>query len=290
MREVTVAAVQMKLKDSFSKSDVDENVSHALEMVEKAVGMGAEIIGLPEFFNVGSWLENKMPVDVVEPLDGPTYQRVVEKAEELKVWLVAGSIPAKKGDKIYNAGIIVSPDGKVVDFSRAWYYPGHYELEGKYPVVETEMGRIGCIICGDIMIAEIPRMLKFKDAEIIFHPTLANEKSLQMFQKFAWVRAVENCFFIVQINPIAYHPKVGKLPGHSTIFSPLGENIAEAPLDKEHILVAKLDPNIKAESWFGRRSLTEAKKFYDEPLKEAIRRINYRESLVSALKSDSKDI
>lgn len=109
MREVTVAAVQMKLKDAFTRSDVDENVSHALEMVEKAVDMGAEIVGLPEFFNVGSWLENKMPVDVVEPLNGPTYQRVIEKAEELKVWLVAGSIPARKGDKIYNAGIIAWP-------------------------------------------------------------------------------------------------------------------------------------------------------------------------------------
>ncbi|MFB0563450.1 MAG: carbon-nitrogen hydrolase family protein [Candidatus Lokiarchaeia archaeon] len=290
MKNVTVAAIQMKLNDAFSRSDVDENVSHALEMVDRAVGMGAEIVALPEFFNVGSWLENKRPDDVVESLYGPTYQRVIEKAKELSVWLIGGTIPARKGDKIYNAGLIISPDGEAVDFSRAWYYPGYYELEGKYPVVETEFGIIGCVICGDILLGEIPRMLKFRGAEIIFHPTLSNELSLQLFHEFAWVRAIENCYFIVQINPIAYHPKVGKLPGHSAIFSPFGDKIAEAPLEKEHILVARIDPNIRAKTWFGGKTLDEAKKFFDGSLKDAVRRISYNDVLASALKGDSKDI
>ncbi len=286
VREVTVAAIQMRLNDAFSRSDVDENVSHALEMVDRAVGKGAEIVALPEFFNVGCWLENKMPKDVVEPLNGPTYQRIIEKAKDLGIWLVGGTIPARKGDKIYNAGIIVSPTGESFDFSRAWYYSGYFELEGKYPVVESEYGRIGCIICGDILLTEIPRMLKFRDAEIIFHPTLANELSLHLFHEFAWVRAIENCFFIVQINPIAYHPKVGKLPGHSAIFSPFGENIAEAPVNEEYILIAKLDPNIKAKTWFGGKTLEEAKIFFGGSLKDAVRRINYSEFLASTLKGD----
>lgn len=290
MREVTVAAVQMQLNDAFTRSDVDENVSHALEMFEKAVSMGAEIVALPEFFNVGCWLENKRPEEVVEPLIGPTYQRMIEKAKELETWLVAGTIPGRKGDKVYNAGIIVSPKGEIVDFSRAWYYSGYYELEGKYPVADTEFGRIGAIICGDILLTEIPRMLKFRGAEIIFHPTLANELSLELFHIFAWVRAIENCYFIVQINPIAYHQKVGKLPGQSAIYSPFGEKIAEAPLEKEHILVAKLDPNVKAKTWFGGKTLDEAKTFFEGSLKEAIRRLNYSEALVSALKGDSKEI
>ncbi len=288
VNEVTVAAIQMRLNDAFTKCDVDENVSHALDMVERAVSRGAEIVALPEFFNVGSWLENKRPVEVVESLDGPTYQKIREKARELRVWLVGGTIPARKGDKIYNAGIIVSPRGEVVDFSRAWYYPGYYELEGKYPVVESEFGRIGAIICGDILLSEIPRTLKFKGAEIVFHPTLANELSLQLFHEFAWVRAIENCYFIVQINPIAYHPKVGRLPGRSAVFSPFGEKIGEAPLEREHILIAKLDPNIKSKTWFGGKGLDEARKFFDGPLKDAIRRINYIETLKSALKYDSE--
>ncbi|MEX2706710.1 MAG: nitrilase-related carbon-nitrogen hydrolase, partial [Candidatus Freyrarchaeum guaymaensis] len=78
MKKVTVAAIQMVLKDAFTRSDVEENVEHALEMVERAADKGAEIIGLPQFFSVGSWLENGMPREVVEPLDGPTYRRVVE--------------------------------------------------------------------------------------------------------------------------------------------------------------------------------------------------------------------
>lgn len=288
VREVTVAAIQMRLIDAFTRSDVDENVSHALEMAERAADGGAEIVALPEFFNVGSWLENKRPEEVVEPLDGPTYQKVREKARELGVWLVGGTIPARKGDKIYNAGIIVSPRGEIADFSRAWYYPGYYELEGKYPVVECEFGRIGAIICGDILLSEIPRTLKFRRADIVFHPTLANELSLQLFHEFAWVRAIENCYFIVQINPIAYHPKVGKLPGRSAIFSPFGEKIGEAPLEKEHILIAKLDTNIRSKTWFGGKSLDEAKSFFDGPLKDAIKRINYIETLSTALRRDSE--
>lgn len=288
MNEVTVAAIQMRLNDAFTRSDVDENVSHALDMVETAVSRGAEIVALPEFFNVGSWLENKRPLEVVEPLDGPTYQKIREKAKELRVWLVGGTIPARKGDKIYNAGIIVSPRGEVVDFSRAWHYPRYYELEGKYPVVESEFGRIGAIICGDILLSEIPRTLTFRGAEIVFHPTLANELSLPLFHEFAWVRAIENCYFIVQINPVAYHPKVGKLPGRSVIFSPFGEKIGEAPQEKEHILTAKLNPNLNSKTWFGVKTLDEARKFFGEPLKDAIRRINYVETLSTALKRDSE--
>jgi len=286
VREVTVAAIQMELKDAFTKSDVEENVAHALEMVERAASRGAEIIGLPEFFNAGSWLENRMPEAVVEPLDGPTYRRIVEKAVELGVWLVAGTIPAKRNGKVFNAGLIVSSTGETTYFSRGWFYYGFYELEGKYPVVESEFGRIGCIICGDIILTEVPRMYRYRNAEIVFHPTLANELSLQLFHEFAWVRALENCYFIVQVNPIAYHPKVGKLPGRSVIFSPFGERLAEAPEDREHILVAKLDPSVRAKTWFGGRNLDEAKEFFEGPLKETIRRINFSDALASALKSD----
>jgi len=246
VREVTVAAIQMELKDAFTKSDVEENVAHALEMVERAASRGAEIIGLPEFFNAGSWLENRMPEAVVEPLDGPTYQRVVEKAVKLGVWLVAGTIPAKRNGKVFNAGLIVSPTGETTYFSRGWFYYGFYELEGKYPVVESEFGRIGCIICGDIILTEVPRMYRYRNAEIVFHPTLAND----------------------------------------VIFSPFGERLAEAPEDREHILVAKLDPSVRAKTWFGGRNLDEAKEFFEGPLKETIRRINFSDALASALKSD----
>ncbi|MHA1431682.1 MAG: hypothetical protein ACTSRV_15015, partial [Candidatus Freyarchaeota archaeon] len=88
------------------------------------------------------------------------------------------------------------------------------------------------------------------------------------------------------VNPIAYHPKVGKLPGRSVIFSPFGERLAEAPEDREHILVAKLDPSVRAKTWFGGRNLDEAKEFFEGPLKETIRRINFSDALASALKSD----
>jgi len=288
LEEVTVAAVQMELRDAFTRSEVEENVAHALEMVERAASRGAEIIGLPEFFNVGSWLENGMPREVVEPLNGPTYQRVVEKAVELGVWLVAGTIPAERNGKIFNAGIIVSPEGEVTDFSRGMYFPGFYELEGKYPVVSTRKGRIGCIICGDILLTEIPRLYGFRSVEIVFHPTLANENTLRMFRDFAWVRAVENFYFIVQVNPIAYHPKVGKLPGRSVIFSPFGERLAEAPEDREHILVAELEPRVRERKWLGMSSLTDAKMFFEGPMKSTIRRINFNETLAAALNGACK--
>jgi len=262
LEEVTVAAVQMELRDAFTMSEVEENVAHALEMVERAASRGAEIIGLPEFFNVGSWLENGMPREVVEPLNGPTYQRVVE--------------------------IIVSPEGEVTDFSRGMYFPGFYELEGKYPVVSTRKGRIGCIICGDILLTEIPRLYGFRSVEIVFHPTLANENTLRMFRDFAWVRAVENFYFIVQVNPIAYHPKVGKLPGRSVIFSPFGERLAEAPEDREHILVAELEPRVRERKWLGMSSLTDAKMFFEGPMKSTIRRINFNETLAAALNGACK--
>lgn len=50
-----------------------------------------------------------------EPVpSGPTCKRLAALAKELNIYFVAGSIPEKDGDKVYNCATVWSPEGKLL--------------------------------------------------------------------------------------------------------------------------------------------------------------------------------
>ncbi|WP_290819409.1 carbon-nitrogen hydrolase family protein, partial [Halovivax sp.] len=87
--------------------DVDANV----ETVRELGGALADDVSLavfPELCLTGYDLD-AVP-DVAEPVPGASTDRAVELADELDVTLVLG-LPERDGDAVYNATVLVSPDG-----------------------------------------------------------------------------------------------------------------------------------------------------------------------------------
>src|SRR5437016_12773084 len=68
----------------------DENVDRAVEFVVQAAGDGAEIVVLPEFFNVEYFPQygDYRYMDYAETQDGVTISRMREAARTNGVWLV----------------------------------------------------------------------------------------------------------------------------------------------------------------------------------------------------------
>jgi len=102
------AAVQLN-----SNEDKQRNLGIAERLVREAASDGAELVVLPEKFNMlGS---SEQLAAGAEPLDGPTLRWAESLARELHLWLVAGSIveTVEHDEKLRNTSALIGPDGSI---------------------------------------------------------------------------------------------------------------------------------------------------------------------------------
>lgn len=153
-KTVTLASVQM----NATPAPLGERLSRAQALVAQATGAGANIVLLPELFNLGYSYE-EVNYERAELPDGDTAQWLKAQAREHGVY-VAGSWLVRVHDHIFNRAHLVAPDGRV------WHYDKHYPFlweraffrEGDtLTVAETEYGNIGLMICWDSAHAELWR-------------------------------------------------------------------------------------------------------------------------------------
>ncbi len=101
------AAIQMN-----STADRSRNRATAERLVRAAAAAGAELVVLPEKWNVLGSAEQLAAG--AEPLDGPSTTWARELARELRIDLLAGSIVERREDgRRANTSVHVGPDGDV---------------------------------------------------------------------------------------------------------------------------------------------------------------------------------
>ena len=103
-------------------------------------------------------------------------------------------------------------------------------------VVETELGRIGMMICFDWIFPEICRSLALDGAQIICHPS---NLILTYCQRAMFARSVENGVFTMTCNRIGAENRTDRIlrfTGQSQILSPRGEIFAQSEADEEAII------------------------------------------------------
>ena len=95
-----------------------ERLARAERLVGEAAAAGAQLVVLPELFNVG-YGYSAANHRLAEPPAGPTIAWMKETAARLNVHL-AGSLMLLDGDEAYNALLLLAPDG------RTWRYDKNY--------------------------------------------------------------------------------------------------------------------------------------------------------------------
>src|SRR3954470_15648788 len=104
-----VGAVQLN-----STNAKDRNLEVAEGLVRKAAATGAELVALPEKWNLLAGGEELLAGS--EPLDGPTLSAARGWARELGIHLLAGSISERGGEdsagKAFNTSVLIGPDGE----------------------------------------------------------------------------------------------------------------------------------------------------------------------------------
>ncbi len=246
---VRAAAVQLN-----STEDLDRNLASADRLVREAAGRGAELVLLPEKWNVLGTPDAMAAA--AQPLDGPASLWAGGIARELGIDLVAGSIVERVPgrERSANTSVHYSPSGHRqtvyrklhmfdVEVDGVVYEESRREQPGDEVVISQSRDgvELGMSICYDVRFPELYRELSARGAQILLVPsafTLATTRD--HWEVLLRARAIENQCFVIAANQIGEHPPANRSGGRSLIADPWGVVLACAP-DRECAIVADLD-------------------------------------------------
>ena len=169
---VKIACIQMEPH----VGDIAGNRAAGVNLIEAAARQGARLVVLPELCNSGYVFSGKEEAfDLAEQVPaGPACQAWVEIARRLQVYVVAG-IAERGGDTLYNAAVIIGPDGYIGKYRKLhlWNNENIYFTPGDLgvPVFDTPFGRIGIAVCYDGWFPEVYRLAALQGADLICVPT-----------------------------------------------------------------------------------------------------------------------
>src|SRR5215211_4487482 len=246
---IRIACVQLT-----SGREKAANLDKAEKLVAQAAATGADIVALPEKWNVIG------PPDVLhetaETIEGG------ESVEAMRRWasthgvtLVGGSITERREgrEKLSNTCLVFDPEGELVATYRKihlfdvevgghTYRESEAEEHGEEPVVAVVEGwPVGLTICYDLRFPELYRVLALDGAllaTVPAHFTLYTGKD--HWNLLLRARAVENGFYVAAPAQVG-ETGIGRPSyGRSLIVDPWGTVLAQAP-DEETVISAELD-------------------------------------------------
>lgn len=208
MTTVVVAAIQaVSQAGSFQERWGGVDLPHALGLLDQAAALDANIACFPELF----------------PLAGG--RELCAKARELGIYVIAGLAEGERG-RWYNTGTVISRQGQVVGRQRK-NFPTSIELNNGvipadgYQVFDTEVGRLGIVICSDFaFFTKGVEQLKAQGVDIVFNPALWFALS-EAFPATVIGRHMEYSVPVVGVN-IAKAPSPRVEPGGEQAFPPAG--------------------------------------------------------------------
>jgi len=234
-----------------STGEKARNLAAAERLVRAAAADGAELVALPEKWNLLAGGEELLAG--AEPLDGPTLTAARSWARELGIHLLAGSISERGDEKAFNTSVLIGPDGadlavyrKIhmfdVEAGGVAYRESEHEQAGE-EIVSASLGEpvLGLTVCYDLRFPELYRILAVRGARLIAVPsafTLATGRD--HWQVLLRARAIENQVFVLAPNQVGEAPPRFSSFGRSAIVDPWGVVLATAP-DEECFVVAELD-------------------------------------------------
>jgi N-carbamoylputrescine amidase len=252
--------------------DPEKNLAHALDRVREAAGRGAQVICLPELFRTQYFCqrEDAALFDLAEAVPGPTTERLGEVASKLGVVIVA-SVFEKRAPGIYhNTATVTDADGSMLGIYRKMhipddplYYEKFYFTPGDlgFRAFSTRFGRLGTLVCWDQWYPEGARLTALQGAHILFYPTAigwhpAEKAEHGAAQHDAWrtiqrAHAIANGVYVAAVNRVGH--ETGNVNGNSApgeglefwggsfLCDPFGTVVAEAPTDREKILIGDVD-------------------------------------------------
>jgi predicted amidohydrolase len=250
--EMRAAAIQLN-----STADAARNLETAGRLVRDAAADGAELVVLPEKWNLLG--DSRTLLEGAEALDGPSVEAARAWARELEIHLIAGSFAERsEGEaRAFNTSVLIDAGGEVlavyrkihmfdVEVGGVTYRESESEQPGEDIVVAGvasggEEVEVGLTVCYDLRFPELYRILAVRGARVITVPSAFTATTgRDHWEVLLRARAIENQAYVVAPNQIGKAPPHYESYGRSAIVDPWGVVIALAP-DRECYIAADLD-------------------------------------------------
>jgi predicted amidohydrolase len=128
------------------------------------------------------------------------------------------------------------------------YLPTHSVFEEKryfrpgyqVAVFDTELGKIGLIICYDIFFPEVSRLTRLQGAQLIVCISASPSVRRIYFETLTVARAMENTAFLAYVNRVGVEDGL-QFWGGSRLIGPQGRVLAKAKYDEEDLVLGEVD-------------------------------------------------
>jgi predicted amidohydrolase len=260
-------ALQPVMVGAHERADIQQNLDHIAELAFAAknvteIELPVRLYTIPEGALQGFTDEifDWDHVDFIErmaiEIPGRETDYLGDLARGLNAYIIAQAkaVHPEFPERFFNCAFVISPQGEVVHkhyklqvFAREHSTVPHdvwdkwVELYGEgldafFPVTDTDIGRIGCLICMEGSFPETARGLAMNGAEIIYRPSYPEPYvSNGLWEVQNRARALDNTVYVVAPNPASYAPSAdSKFPldmfgGQSMIVDYQGRVIANHP-------------------------------------------------------------
>jgi predicted amidohydrolase len=238
IKQYMALALQPVMVGAAERGDITRNLDHIAELAFAAknvteIELPVKLYTIPEGALQGFTDEifDWDHVDMVERLaieiPGEETHYLSDLARGLNAFLIAQAKTTHPEfpERFFNCAFVIDPEGEVIHkhykmqvFAREhstvphdvwdkWVDLYGEGLDAFFPVTDTEIGRIGCLICMEGSFPETARGLAMNGAEIVYRPSYPEPyvgNGLWEVQNRS--RALDNTMYMICPNPASYAP------------------------------------------------------------------------------------
>ena len=239
---------------SCHQADKAENLAKIKKIVAKAKKQGAELVIFPELSLTGYVVRDEI-YDLAERIPGSSTRMMEDIAKKNQIHLVFGmpEISDKTEATLHNSAVLIGPEGLIGKYHKM-YLPTHSIFEEKRyfrpgyqtAVFDTELGKLGLIICYDIYFPEVTRLTRLKGAELIICISASPGVRRSFFEVLTVARAIENTAFLAFVNLAGIQDGL-QFWGGSRLIGPSGRILVQAKYDEEDFVTGEVNyPDIRS--------------------------------------------
>jgi deaminated glutathione amidase len=233
-----------------SSTDKSENLSAAIDYVNEARGKGASLVAFPEFlmaFSPATQSAEELS-ELAETLEGPftARLRVAARASGINV-LATMYERCELPHRVYDTALWIEGSGSIAAVYRKLhlYDALGFRESDKFiagdeltPPIQTDLGRVGMMICYDLRFPEMSRLLTLMGADVLVSPSgwVQGDMKIEHWQIMIRARALENGCYLIAPG------QVGNIYiGHSMVVDPFGKIVVDMG-DRQGLEIVELDP------------------------------------------------
>lgn len=262
-----------------------KNITDALALVEgRARRRDSKLVVFPEFCFSGAGYRTVPDIlSVAMQLPGPEMDVLSEFAQRHSIYIAAQAleIDEKFPDRVFNTAFLINDSGDLINKHRKVqcvdvigalrdHTPGsvfeayvkEFGIESLFSVADTPLGKIGHIICFEVIFPEILRLMTLNGAELLVQSTSEGWSNVKpMWHACRRKRAYENMAYLVMSNTgyDVTKPKAWIPYGESQVIdyrgnlrnevSHNGPDVLMAYIDMAALRAARRDPKVNIPLW-----------------------------------------